>query len=259
MIPKVIHYCWFGNNTKPKEIQRCIDTWKSKCQDYKIVEWNEKNFDLSISKYALEAYKAKKWAFVTDYARLYVLYKYGGIYMDTDVEVVKSLDPLLVYEAFSGYESNQYISTGTIGAIKGNEWIKVLLDDYKDRSFVKKNGRLDLTTNVATITRLTQEHYGLKLDGKTKRFGHNMIILPFEYLCAKSFATGEITVSDDTYTIHNFDGSWLTPNEKKRVSIYNMLSRYVGEKPARIISGIIYYTYLEGVQKYVMPGTKDKG
>lgn len=249
MIQKVIHYCWFGGNEKPYEIHQYIKSWQTKCPDYKIVEWNERNFDVNISAYTKEAYAARKWAFVTDYVRLYVLYKYGGIYMDTDVKVVKNLDPLLCYDAFSGYESTECIPTGTLGACKGNEWIKMLLDDYKYRHFIMPNGKYDFTTNVTTITRLTAEKYGLKLDGTTKLFGRNMIILPFEYLCAKSFDTGEIFLTNNTYTIHNFNGSWLTDNEKVRVNILKKLSHYIGKRMARLVSGAFYYVYLEGVKK----------
>lgn len=214
MIPKIIHYCWFGGNDLTDEVKKYIATWRKYCPDYKIIEWNESNFDINENDYVREAYEAKKWAFVTDYVRLKVIYENGGIYMDTDVEVVKSLDDLLIYDAVSGYESKTSIQTGTMAACRGNSWIKMLLDDYENRHFVKQDGSLDTKTNVQVITKLTVAKYGLELDGMTKTFGENMILLPFDYLCAKSYKTGEITKTVNTYTVHNFTGSWLSKQEK---------------------------------------------
>ena len=126
MIPKIIHYCWFGKNPLPDDARDCIESWKKNCPDYEIKEWNEENFDINTCAYVKEAYDKKKWAFITDFVRLKVLYDYGGIYMDTDVEVCKSLDPLLKWDAFSGFESDNNIPTGTIGAIAKNDcWVYI--------------------------------------------------------------------------------------------------------------------------------------
>ncbi|SDG23290.1 Glycosyltransferase sugar-binding region containing DXD motif-containing protein [Selenomonas sp. WCT3] len=220
MIPKVIHYCWFGDNSLSEDAKKYIDSWRKFCPDYKIIEWNENNFDVTENDYCREAYEAKKWAFVTDYVRLKVLYEYGGIYMDTDVEVCKNLDCLLKYEAVSGYESETSIPTGTLAACRGDEWIGMLLHDYDDRHFLQKDGSYDITTNVVTITRLTKEKYGLRLDGKRKVFGTNILILPFDYLCAKSFKTGIVEKTENTMTIHHFSGSWLTADVKKYDDVF---------------------------------------
>ena len=211
VIPKIIHYCWFGGAQKPEDVQRYITTRRELCPDYEIKEWNESNFDVTQNDYCREAYEAKKWAFVTDYARLRVLLECGGIYMDADVEVIKPFDDLLEYEAFSGYESTSDIPTGTLAASKGNEWIDMLLRDYDHRHFIGKDGEYDLTTNVAVITRLTKERYGLHLDGERLVFGNGILLLPFDYLCAKDWRTGELYRTEHTYTIHHFAGSWLPP------------------------------------------------
>lgn len=224
MIPKIIHYCWFGGNPIPDEAKKYMESWLKYCPDYEIIEWNESNFDINENNYCREAYEAKKWAFVTDYVRLKVLYEYGGFYMDTDVEVVKPLDPLREYNAVSGYESNKGISTGIIGATAQNEWIKFLLEDYRDRHFLKPEGNFDLTTNVVTITNLTVKKYGLSLKGQMQFFGENMIFLPFDYLCAKDMVSGEIAVTSNTYTIHHFSGSWLS-EENRRYNEY--LKNYI--------------------------------
>ena len=215
MIPKVIHYCWFGGKEKPEDVKRYIASWKQYCPDYEIKEWNESNFDVHENDYCQEAYEAKKWAFVTDYVRLKVLYEYGGIYMDTDVEVVKPLEPLLEYDAVSGYESETHIPTGTMGACKGNEWIGLLLHDYDNRHFLKKNGLFDMTTNVQVITKLTIKKYNLTLNGEEIHFGKNMVILPLDYLCAKHWDTREVNITPNTYTIHHFSGSWVSEEMKR--------------------------------------------
>lgn len=239
MIPKKIHYCWFGGNPLSEEVKRYIASWKKYCPDYEIIEWNESNFDVTENAYCKEAYEAKKWAFVSDYARLKVLHDHGGFYMDADVEVVKSLDPLRVYNALSGYESKTRIPTGTMGACRDNEWISMLLSDYDDRHFLKEDGTYDLTTNVEVITRLTVERYHLQLNGEKTMFGENMVFLPFDYLCAKSLETGEILRSENTFTIHHFAGSWLPADERAYGELYKRY--YTTYVQAGVPGKIAYY------------------
>ena len=157
MIPKIIHYCWFGGNPLPEDAQKCIASWKKYCPDYEIREWNEENFDIQSNDYVKEAYEAKKFAFVTDYVRLYALIAYGGIYMDTDVEVVKSLDAFLKHKAFSGFESSNSIPTRLMASEKDYPLFKTLMDDYENRHFLKEDGSFDMTTNTVTITNLCKQ------------------------------------------------------------------------------------------------------
>ena len=145
-IPKIIHYCWFGRGKLPKLAEKCIESWKKYCPQYKIVCWNEDNFDINQNKYAKEAYEAGKWAFVSDYVRLKVLYDEGGIYLDTDVELIKPLDKLIEDGGFMGFDDNGVISTGLgFACEKGNKLIEALLADYDGISFICNDGAYDLT------------------------------------------------------------------------------------------------------------------
>lgn len=213
MIPKVIHYCWFGGNSFPPLAEKCIESWKKYCPDYKIVRWDEGNFNLNYNDYVKEAYEAKKWAFITDVVRLYALVNYGGIYMDTDVEVLKPLDDLLEYEALSGFESETQIQTGLMASQAGQEFFKELLMDYESRHFRKKDGTLDLTANVSYITNACLK-YGLKQNNR-KQTIKGFTLLPKDYLCPKDYKTRELNITKNTYTIHHFDGSWITGKDRK--------------------------------------------
>ena len=158
-IPKVIHYCWFGKGEMPKLALKCIKSWKKYCPDYEIICWNEDNFDITQNRYMQEAYEAKKWAFVSDFARLKVIYDHGGIYMDTDVEILKPIDDLLETKGYMGFDEKGLMSTGLgFGAEKGNKIVGEFLKSYEDIPFVLPDGTYDLTPcpdrNTATLTRL---------------------------------------------------------------------------------------------------------
>ncbi len=212
MIPKKIHYCWFGGNPLPEMAQKCIASWKKYCPDYEIVEWNETNFDVRCNTYCAQAYDAKKWAFVSDVARLYALVTEGGIYMDTDVEVVKPLDEFLELEAFSGFESEKLIPTGIMAACKGQAMFAELLEDYNTDSFFKEDGTPNLMTNVKRITNSCLKH-GLVLNN-TKQTVNGFTLFPNDYFCPKDSVTNVLTITENTHTIHHFDGSWM-PEENR--------------------------------------------
>lgn len=229
MIPKVIHYCWFGRGKKPELAIKCIESWKKILPDYEIKEWNEDNFDLNCNKYVKEAYENKKYAFVTDYVRLYALYNEGGIYMDTDVEVLKPLDEFLRHPAFSGFENNNSIPTGIMASTKKNKWIESLLKDYDNISFVNKDGSLDLTTNVVRITNTTIENYNIELNN-TYQDLKEVVFYPHDYFCPKDWNTGNINITDNTHTIHHFSGSWHSKKEKKQIAKKKKLIEKYGEE-----------------------------
>lgn len=219
MIPKVIHYCWFGNKPIPKMAKKCLKSWKKYCPDYEIKLWNEDNFDLNCNQYVKEAYEAKKWAFVTDYARLYIVYHYGGIYLDTDVELIQSLDSLLNEQAF-GIEAtpNKCIATGLgFGAEKGNSMVKEILDQYDGISFKLKDGEYDMTP-CPDRNILAFEKYGYKYIDECQKI-NNALVLASEYLCPKDFKTGKLNKTEKTISIHHYDGSWQLTSTKIKTFI----------------------------------------
>lgn len=224
MIPRIIHYCWFGLGPIPEMAQKCIASWHKYMPDYEYKLWNEDNFDIHCNPYVQEAYESRKFAFVTDYVRLYALYYEGGIYMDTDVEVLKPYDDLLSLTGFTGYEGSKYLPpvTGTIASEAGNEWVKEQLDAYDGIHFLLPDGSMDLTTNTVRISRIMKQG-GFIQDGKKKEY-KGMHIFPVEYFCPRQ-TTGEILITKDTYCDHHFLGSWSGGKKKK-----NVLLSIIGQK-----------------------------
>lgn len=226
MIPKIIHYIWFGGNPLPELAVKCIESWKKYCPDYEIMIWDERNFDVSVCAYTKEAYDAKKWAFVSDYVRLKALYEYGGIYMDTDVELVKSLDGFLHEKAFSGFETKESIPTGIMASEKGHHVFGEMLDYYKGKHFIKENGEFDQTTNVTIITNIMKGK-GIKLDNR-KQTICDMTFYPKEFFCPKDPDTGILHATADTVCIHHFDGSWHSDREKKLMRAVQFCNKHLG-------------------------------
>ena len=221
-IPKVIHYCWFGKGKMPKLAKKCIKSWKKHCPDYEIICWNEDNFDLSQNRYLLEAYEAKKWAFVSDYARLKVICDNGGIYLDTDVELLKPLDPLLDDTGFMGFDEKGIIASGLgFGAEKGNKIIAELLKDYDDISFLLPDGSFDLTPcpdrNTDTLKRL-----GMDMNPAGGRF-MDMTFYPRAYFCPMDYYTGKKTITKSTYSIHHYCASWTSSVTKRTTRIKRLI------------------------------------
>ena len=208
-IPKIIHYCWFGKNEIPKENRLWMESWKKYCPDYRIIEWNESNYDVSKNLYMKQAYESKKWAFVSDYVRLDVVEQYGGVYFDTDVELIKNIDELLKNEAFCGFEKRQYVNFGLgFGAIKSHKLIKQLKLDYEKRKFILENGKLNETTCPIYQTELL-ERIGLKRNGQFQVL-EGITVYPIRVLCAMSPYSFQIMKNlDYSYSIHHFAGSWI--------------------------------------------------
>jgi hypothetical protein len=227
MIPKKIHYCWFGRGVLPVLGRKCIDSWKKFLPDYEIIKWDEDSFDVYSNRYVREAYENRKFAFVSDYVRLYALYHNGGIYMDTDVEVLKSLDKFLIHEAFSGFESPQHMPTGIIASVKGQHFIGELLSEYKDRYFIGPDGMFDTTTNVRAIT-VSALRYGLRLDG-TKQTVNGLTLYPPEYFCPYDDITGIKRITENSHCIHWFSKTWFDPTMRLRNRVTKIFHRFFGK------------------------------
>lgn len=215
MIPKTIHYCWFGRNPLPPLAVKCIKSWKKYCPDYEIIEWNEDNFDISSAPlYVRQAYEAKKWAFVTDYVRLYAMVNYGGIYMDTDVEVIRPLDKFLHHQAFSGFENGEAIPTGIMACKKDFPLFSDFLHYYDDISFYNQDGSFNYTTNVAIMTDICLE-LGLQPNNAYQVI-NGFALYPKDVFCPISYATGRLEKTKSTATIHWFAGSWKPTDAKAK-------------------------------------------
>jgi len=223
MIPRIIHYCWFGRGEMPELALECIESWHKYMPDYQYRLWNEDSFDINSVPYVKEAYECRKFAFVTDYVRLYALYTEGGIYMDTDVEVFKPYDDLLALPAFTGYEGSKSLPpvTGTMASLAGGEWVREQLCAYDGIHFIKENGEMDLTTNTVRIS-LIMKQGGFVQDGK-KQVYKDMHVFPVDYFCPRQ-TTGEYLRTENTYCDHHFMGSW--DSLKKR----SLIARMLGQK-----------------------------
>lgn len=232
MIPKIIHYCWFGRGPLPELAQKCIASWKKYLPDYEIKEWNEDNFDVNIIPYTAEAYKAKKYAFVSDYARFWILYQYGGIYFDTDVEVIRPIDDIISKGNFMGCETDASkdgsdacsVAPGLgLGVNPGLGLVKKMLDYYEGKHFVHEAVMKNQITVVHIATQVLREN-GLKdMVGIQEVAG--CFIYPSEYFCPINVTTGRIHVEKNTRTIHHYAGTWVD----KKVSFKEILKRFLPE------------------------------
>ena len=214
MIPKIIHYCWFGGKEKPEDVLKMIASWKKHCPDYEIKEWNETNFDIHLNRYTEEAYQQKKWAFVSDVARLWALVHEGGIYMDTDVEVIRPLDNLLVNKAFIGFEGTQWIGTNLMGTEPHNAFLQAFLEDYNHRNFTNPDGTLNQTTNVEEITSRFLTQHNLVRNGEQQQVG-DFTIYPTDYFSPYDYINGKVRTTANTYSIHWFSQSWIKRSKWK--------------------------------------------
>lgn len=233
-IPKIIHFCWFGKNPLPELAQKCIASWKKYLPDYEIKEWNEENYDVRKIPYTAQAYDAKKYAFVSDYARFDILYQYGGLYFDTDVEVIKPLDEILKRGAFAGVERAGSLNAGLgLASPAANSIYKEILDSYKNSSFIKDDGSMDLTTVVTRVSDIFRKH-GFTDKNEIQEI-EGITVYPSEYFCPKDIETGKLTVTENTISIHWFDGSWTSVAQQKYDSLRKKIYLKFPKSLAKII------------------------
>ena len=262
MIPKIIHYCWFGRNPLPESAKKCIASWRKFLPDYEIKEWNEDNFDVNIIPYTKQAYEAKKYAFVSDYARFWILYHYGGLYFDTDVEVIRPMDEIVERGAFMGREAGAYISDicsnkqlaskgdaglGVapglgLGVNPGLGLYKEFLDLYDKIRFQNDDGTLNTKTIVSYTTEILLEH-GLNNNNEAPQEVAGVWIYPPDVFCPMDHTqANKLCITDRTVSIHLYDCSWL--NHKsfnyKMHLLKNWLARRLGVEFINKVVDIIH-------------------
>lgn len=230
MIPKTIHYCWFGLGPMPELALKCIESWHTYMPDYTYKLWNEDNFDVNSTPYTKEAYEAKKYAFVSDFVRLKVLCEEGGLYFDVDFMVYKPFDDLMCQQAFAGFEGSKYLPVmmGVCASVPHGEWVKEMLDSYNGRHFLIE-GKLDLTTNVAYLTQIMSSN-GFVQNGKLQQY-KDLTVFPVDYFCPRQ-TTGEYLKTDNTYCEHRGLNSW---SGNATIGLKSLLLKLVGPNLSTIV------------------------
>ena len=244
MIPKIIHYCWFGRNPLPESAAKCINSWKKFFPDYEIKEWNEDNFDVNIIPYTKEAYEAKKYAFVSDYARMWILYHYGGLYFDTDVEVIKSMDDIVARGPFMGIEvegkknESPLINPGLgLGTNTGLDLYKDILDYYDPLHFLCEDGSFNQVTIVKHVTNVLVEN-GLKQTNELQQVA-GVWIYPRDYFNPLDDNTGKLVIAENTRSIHWYTKTWLKKQNPVRTWIVRRIHRYFGNDSLRWLKNTV--------------------
>ena len=228
MLPKIIHYCWFGRGEKPVLAQKCIDSWRKFCPDFEICEWNEDNCDYLAMPFMMEAYAAKKYAFVSDVMRLIVLEQYGGVYFDTDVELVRDLAPLLDDEGFIGFENDQYVNSGQgIAAMPHHPVVQAMIEEYRKLHFANADGTIN-AVGCPHLNTDVMERYGLVRNGKEQRVA-GIHVYPAEFFNPLDSVTGKLTKTENTYSIHWYSMSWLPKSVQIRSRMGRMVRRIMKE------------------------------
>lgn len=234
MMPKVIHYCWFGGKPLPKSAIKCISSWKKYLPGHEIVEWNESNFDVNAVPYVEEAYRCGKYAFVSDYVRFWVLYRYGGLYFDVDVEMIGKIDDIIARGNFMAYEHGMSIAPGLgLGLEAGNALVRKVLDEYESSHFIV-DGRMQMSRTVVNIVSDLLLPLGVeRVKEGIDRIGDIYIYHP-DYFSPLNHRTDVLMITENSRSIHHYDASWKTPSQK----IKDRFIRIIGPKYTRILVNI---------------------
>lgn len=254
MIPKIIHYCWLSGDPYPEKIRKCMESWEKIIPDYKFIlwDWNKCKEEKILIPWVKEAFENKKYAFASDYIRLYAIYKYGGIYLDTDIEVIKPFDSLLHLPYFIGREAKgDRVEIAAFGAEKNTEWIKICMEYYVNRNFLKKDGELDMRVMPDIIFERINPNYIIKNISTINSFEHNNSIFnqfPNDWFCANIYLNPNdqkptYFITNSTYCVHHFANSWLKMNKLEYIrhkykSYFYILSR-------------IYYRIITKFKSYI--------
>ena len=226
-IPKIVHYCWFGGKDKPEDVKKCMKSWKKYLPDYTLMEWNESNFDIDKLKYTKEAYAAGKYAFVSDVARIEALYQYGGFYMDTDVEVLKSFNPFLDARCILGMEEKEYVATSFMAFEKKHSLVKQFLDLYENLSFLDANGQIITGTNVVKLTNMLYEK-GFVQENHYQELEEEIKIYPKEYFSPYDYINCHYNITENSYCVHHFAVSWMSKKEQVKKGVKKKLVKILG-------------------------------
>lgn len=230
VIPKKIHYCWFGSQQMPDYFKENIETWRKYCPDYEIIEWNENNYDVSKNGYMYQAYQYKKWGFVPDYARLDIINTYGGIYLDTDIQILKPFDVLLQYDFFCGFENFGSVNFGQgFGAVKNHPVIQDMLNQYEKLEFIQSDGSLNMIPSPIYQTEIL-EKWGLEKNGQIQQTEHYLVLSSLFFSPVNEFGFGIPTA--DTFSIHQYAATWYDEEQRKRkekiIHNYEMIQKRIG-------------------------------
>lgn len=224
MIPKIIHYCWFGRGEKPELAKKCIASWKKFCPDFEIREWNEDNCDYLAMPFMAEAYAAKKYAFVSDVMRLIVLEQYGGVYFDTDVEVVRDISPLLNDEGFIGFENNRFVNSGQVMAAAPHQPIvQAMIDEYKKLHYMQPDSSV-MPVGCPRLNSDVLERFGLIRNGQ-EQIVAGIHVYPDDYFNPMDSTTGKLTKTENTYSIHWYSMSWLPKRTQMKAKLGRIVRR----------------------------------
>lgn len=226
-IPKIVHYCWFGGKEKPDSVKKCIESWKRYLPDYELMEWNENNFNIDKLQYTKEAYEAGKYAFVSDVARIEALYQYGGFYMDTDVEVLKSFTPLLDSRCVLGMEEKEYVATSFMGFEKGHPLVKQFLNLYKNLTFFDGKGQIITGTNVAKLTKMLIKQ-GFVQENHYQELEDGIKIYPKEFFSPYDYINCYYNITENSYCVHHFAVTWMSKKEQVKKGIKKKIVKVLG-------------------------------
>lgn len=218
IIPRIIHYCWFGHGPIPEKFQKNIDTWKRYCPDYEIIRWDESNYNIEKNKYMKQAYEKRKWGFVPDYARLDIINTYGGIYLDTDVEILRPWDDLLQYSLFCGFESRQYVALGLgFGAVRNHAVLLEMMKFYNEVEFINVDGSLNLVASPVYQTKIMKK-YGLIQNGHTQNTRDFVAFAPEYFAPINAYGVGYPTAN--SFSIHQYAATWLDETQLKEKELF---------------------------------------